>query len=164
MPLTVRAATPADVDVIAEFNRRMALETEHRVLDPGVLWPGVRAVLEDPARGVYHVVERAGEVVGQLLITTEWSDWRNGWFWWIQSVFVREDARRLGVFRLLYDHVCAQARAQGDVVGLRLYVERDNRRAQSTYERLGMGATDYLLLERCPLDASEVRADSANGV
>lgn len=151
MSLTVRAATTDDAPIIAEFNRRLAFETEHKTLDPERLGPGVRAVLADPVRGLYFVVERAGEIVGQLLITTEWSDWRNGWFWWIQSVYVQEDARRQGVFRLLYEHVVTQAEQRGDVIGLRLYVERDNRHAQATYARLGMATTGYLLLERCPL-------------
>jgi GNAT superfamily N-acetyltransferase len=151
MPFTLRQATPDDRAVIAEFNRRLALESEHKALDMAKLLPGVAAVLADPARGVYFVAEQGGEVVGQLLITTEWSDWRNGWFWWIQSVYVREEFRRQGVFRLLYEHVGQQARARGDVVGLRLYVERENHRAQTTYDRLGMGPTGYLVLERCPL-------------
>ncbi len=85
------------------------------------------------------------------MITTEWSDWRNGWIWWIQSVYVRHDARRQGVFRTLYEHVCATARADPGVVGLRLYVEQENHAAQQTYLQLGMERTGYLVLERCPL-------------
>jgi ribosomal protein S18 acetylase RimI-like enzyme len=151
MPLTQRPATPADAAVLAEFNRLLAWESEHKALDGAVLAAGVAAVLADPARGRYFVAEDGGAVVGQLLITTEWSDWRNGWFWWIQSVYVREDYRRRGVFRALYDHVAGEARRRGDVVGLRLYVEKDNRRAQATYDRLGLAGTGYLVLERCPL-------------
>jgi ribosomal protein S18 acetylase RimI-like enzyme len=151
MPITVRQAGPADVTIIADFNRRLALESEHKALDVATLTAGVAAVLADEARGVYFVAESDGAVVGQLLITLEWSDWRNGWFWWIQSVYVREDHRRAGVFRALYEHVAARARQRGDVVGLRLYVERENARAQATYDRLGMAATGYLVLERCPL-------------
>lgn len=151
MPPTLRQAVPADAAVIAEFNRRLAFESEDKPLDMAKLLPGVRAVLGDAARGVYFVAELDGEIVGQLLITTEWSDWRDGWFWWIQSVYVREDARRTGVFRLLYEHVAAQARARGDVIGLRLYVETENHRARQAYDRLGMSETGYLVLERCPL-------------
>jgi GNAT superfamily N-acetyltransferase len=151
MPLTLRQAAPADAAVIAEFNRRLAWESEHKALDLAKLQPGVAAVLADPARGVYFVAELEGEVVGQLAITYEWSDWRNGWFWWIQSVYVREDARKSGVFRLLYHHVAALARERGDVIGLRLYVETDNQRARQTYDRLGMAQTGYLIMERCPL-------------
>lgn len=151
MPPTVRAATPADAATVVEFNRRLALETEDKALDPATLTAGVAAVLANPARGRYYLADADGTALAQLMITTEWSDWRNGWFWWIQSVYVREDARRCGLFRLLYDHVHAEARRDGSVIGLRLYVERDNRPAQHTYRQLGMDATDYLLLERCPL-------------
>ncbi|MCS6849835.1 MAG: GNAT family N-acetyltransferase [Gemmataceae bacterium] len=152
MPLVIRAARPADTPVIADFNRRMAWETERRELDPTVLAQGVAAVLADPVKGRYLVAEQAGELVGQLMLTLEWSDWRNGWFWWIQSVYVRPDARRQGVFRALYDEVVRQARSQGDVIGLRLYVEHDNVTAQETYRRLGMVVTGYGLMERCPLE------------
>jgi ribosomal protein S18 acetylase RimI-like enzyme len=152
MSLTLRRAVPTDVAVVTEFNARLAFETENKALDRTTLEAGVSAVLADSSRGQYYVAEdEKGLIVGQLLITTEWSDWRNGWFWWIQSVYVREEARQSGVFRALYEHVAGLAQYQGDVIGLRLYVERDNLRAQKTYDRLGMSTTDYLLLERCPL-------------
>src|SRR5437016_3340882 len=137
MPLTLRRATAADAAVIVDFNQRLAAETEGRPLDPAVLSAGVAAVLADPVRGLYFLAEADGAVVGQLMVTTEWSDWRNGWIWWIQSVYVRGEARRQGVFRALYEHVHAQALANPAVVGLRLYVERENLAAQQTYERLG---------------------------
>jgi GNAT superfamily N-acetyltransferase len=151
MPPTVRQAAPADAAVVAEYNRRLAWETEDKVLDPAQLQPGVDAVLADANRGVYFVAEDGGEVVGQLAITYEWSDWRNGWFWWIQSVYVREDRRQAGVFRLLYEHVAALAKERGDVIGLRLYVEANNERAQRTYQRLGMEVIPYKILQRWPL-------------
>ena len=151
MPIVLRQATPADRPTLAEYNRRLAWETEHKTLDADTLAAGVAAVLEDVSRGVYYVAEEAGEVVGQLMITTEWSDWRNGWFWWIQSVYVREDYRRRGVFRALYDHALAEAKRRGDVVGLRLYVERENLRAQQTYRDLGMEEMPFFLYHRWPL-------------
>ncbi len=151
MGMTVRMAVPADVGVITEFNQRMALESEGKTLDTAVLTAGVAAVLADRARGVYFLAEEAGQVVGQLMITTEWSDWRNGWMWWIQSVYVRQQARRRGVFRTLYHHVEQAARTAPDVIGLRLYVEHENVKAQETYRSLGMSQTGYLLFERCPL-------------
>ena len=147
MGLTIRRGEPRDAAVIAEFNRRMAWETEHKALDPAVLARGVGRVFSDPARGFYLVAESAGAVVGQLMVTYEWSDWRDGWFWWVQSVYVREDHRRRGVFRALYEAVLAQARSAGDVTGVRLYVERDNTRAQATYRQLGMGDAGYLVWE-----------------
>src|SRR5262249_41167691 len=102
MNLTIRPATMSDADVICEFNRLMALETENKILDLAVLKPGVAAMLSDPHKGRYFVAIGEGQIVGQLGITLEWSDWRNGNFWWIQSVYVRKDARRHGVFRKLY--------------------------------------------------------------
>jgi ribosomal protein S18 acetylase RimI-like enzyme len=151
MTVLIRRATPADLPVIVEFNRRLAEETENKVLDTDVLTRGVSATFADPHKGPYFVAEEAGQVVGQLQITFEWSDWRNGWMWWIQGVYVRADARRQGVFRALYDHVYQAARADPEVIALRLYVERDNAAAQRTYESLGMSRTGYLLFERCPL-------------
>jgi GNAT superfamily N-acetyltransferase len=151
MPLTLRRATSEDAPIIIEFNQRLAQESEDKTLDLAVLSRGVAAVLADPARGLYFVAELDGRIIGQLMITLEWSDWRNGWIWWIQSVYVRQEARRQGVFRALYQHVHQAARADPEVVGLRLYVERDNQVAQQTYLSLGMEATGYLVLERCPL-------------
>lgn len=148
MNVTIRSARPGDGEVICEFNRRMARETEAKELDPEILRAGVAAMIADAHKGRYFVaVNEADEVVGQLGITLEWSDWRNGNFWWIQSVYVREDARRHGVFRGLYEHVRAEARRESAVVGLRLYVEHDNAVAQATYRKLGMVMTGYQVME-----------------
>src|SRR5215218_2912868 len=103
--MQLRRATHADLDTVVEFNRRLAHESEGVTLDPEALRRGVAAAIADPLKGPYFLAEIGGEVVGQLQITTEWSDWRNGWMWWIQSVYVREDHRRTGVFRALYEHV-----------------------------------------------------------
>ena len=151
MALVIRPAVPADAAVVADFNRRLALETEGKTLDSQVLACGVAAALADPRKALYFVAEEAGSVRGQMMVTTEWSDWRNGWIWWIQSVFVLPTDRRRGVFRALYEHVQRQARMDPQVIGLRLYVERDNHAAQETYRRLGMHATSYLVFERYPL-------------
>jgi ribosomal protein S18 acetylase RimI-like enzyme len=147
MAITIRRGEPRDAVAIAEFNRRMAWETEHKHLDPEVLARGVGRVFADPAKGFYLVAESAGEVVGQLMVTYEWSDWRDGWFWWVQSVYVRGDYRRQGVFKALHADMMARARSAGDVAGVRLYVERDNTRAQATYQGLGMGDAGYLVWE-----------------
>lgn len=144
---SLRAATLADLDALVEFNAAMAWETEHKRLDPALLRPGVAAVFDDPRRGFYRVAERAGAVVGGLLVTFEWSDWRCGDWWWIQSVYVRPEARGHGVFGALYRDIAERARAAG-AVGLRLYVERDNQRAQRTYAALGMDETAYRLFEQ----------------
>jgi GNAT superfamily N-acetyltransferase len=152
MPVTIRFATPADEGVLVAFNSAIAWETEHKRLRPDVLTAGVRAVFADPKRGFYTVaVDEAGDIVGQMMVTYEWSDWRNGWFWWIQSVYVREDARRKGVFRELYRAIEQQAAADPGVIGLRLYVERENNRARATYTALGMSETTYGIMEEYPL-------------
>jgi len=143
----VREATPADLELLVAGNLALAEESEGRRLDESVLEAGVAAVLADPARGRYLAAERGGELAGQLLLTWEWSDWRNGWFWWIQSVYTWPWARRSGVYRALYTEVGLRARARGDVRGLRLYVARENEIAQRVYDRLGMPRAAYLLHE-----------------
>ncbi len=144
--LVLRRGTPGDVVFLVECNRIMARETEGKALDPATLAAGVRGVFEQSDRGFYLVAERAGQPVGSLLVTREWSDWRNGPFWWIQSVYVVEAARHQGVFRALYAEVERRARAAG-AVGLRLYVELENVRAQRTYESLGMHRCHYHMYE-----------------
>jgi ribosomal protein S18 acetylase RimI-like enzyme len=148
MNLTIRPAQIGDADAIREFNRLLAKETEHKDLDPATLGAGVAAMLGDPNKGRYFVAEADARIVGQLGITFEWSDWRNGNFWWIQSVYVAVNARRHGVFRRLYDHVLAAAAREPDVIGVRLYVEHDNTTAQATYRKLGMTLTSYHLMEK----------------
>src|SRR5438309_11067262 len=110
MSLSIRRATTADTAVVAEFNRRLAAESEGTTRDGATLRAGVRACLADPVKGVYFLAEEGGEIVGQICITYEFSDWRNGWMWWIQSVYVRPEARRRGVFTALYEHVEGLAR------------------------------------------------------
>lgn len=145
--VVVRGAVVADAELVAAFNARMARETEAKELDPERLLRGVRAVFERPERGRYFVAERDGRGVGCCLITPEWSDWRAAEFWWLQSVYVLPEERGRGVFRALYDHVLGAARARGDVCGLRLYVEHENRRAQAVYEAVGMPESHYRLHE-----------------
>lgn len=147
MTLEIRDARPEDAGAIADNNAAMAVETEGRALDRDLLDPGVAALLADPAKGRYWVAEADGRIVGQIMITREWSDWRNGTMWWIQSVYVLPDYRRRGVFAALYRHVESLARAADDVCGLRLYVDRDNRRAQQTYLALGMTHPGYQVME-----------------
>ena len=147
MPIVIRAAEVADIAFLVECNAAMALETEHKTLDRDVLTRSTRAVFEDSRRGFYLIAELDGDPAGCLLITFEWSDWRNGDWWWFQSVYVTRAARRTGVFRALYAEVERRARAAG-AVGLRLYVERDNERAQQTYASLGMEEEPYKMLRR----------------
>jgi len=151
MSLTLRRATPADVEQIVEFNRRLAWESEAKSLDADVLTRGVTAILQDSVKGFYTLAESNGTCVGQAMITFEWSDWRSGWFWWIQSVYVQAESRGSGVFKTLFAYLHDQARHTNDVIGLRLYVERENNTAQEVYGKLGMATTDYELLELFPL-------------
>jgi ribosomal protein S18 acetylase RimI-like enzyme len=146
-PFTIRRAAEADAATLADFNIAMARETEGKRLLPDVVAAGVRRLLGEPSLGFYLVAEAQGEVVGSAMVTTEWSDWRNGRFWWIQSVYVRPAWRRRGVFRALYAHIQQAAASAPDVCGFRLYVEHENKAAQATYQALGMETTDYLLLE-----------------
>lgn len=143
----VRDAVSRDAAVLVEFNRRMAMETEGRRLDPAVLARGVRAVLRNPHLGFYLVAEVEGRVAGCLMVTAEWSDWRNAAFWWVQSVYVAPEFRRRGVFRALYAEVKRRARKSPRVCGCRLYVERDNAAARATYGRLGLRETRYRMFE-----------------
>ena len=145
--IQIRQAVPADADHIAQFNINMARETESMDLDPEVIAAGVKAMLDNPGMGYYLVAESAGRIVGSLMVTTEWSDWRNGVFWWIQSVYVIADYRRRGVYNKLYARVKELGQEAGNVCGFRLYVEKENKVAQSTYRRLGMERTCYDMYE-----------------
>ena len=143
----VRAATVDDQDTIADFNARLAEETEDVSLDRETVVQGVRALLSDRTRGTYYVACTDGWIIGQIMHTREWSDWRNGDIWWIQSVYVHPDHRRRGVFRSLYAHLKTLATSDPGVVGLRLYVERENQAAQATYADLGMTPVPYLVMQ-----------------
>ena len=142
----IRDATVADLPFLVTSARAMALETEARSLAEAVVTAGIAGLLARVDRGFYLLAEQAQRAVGTLMVTYEWSDWRNGDFWWIQSVYVTADARRGGVFRALHAETARRARAAG-AVGLRLYVEQDNARAQTTYAALGMQRTHYALYE-----------------
>ncbi len=147
MPLLIRDARADDLDAIVAFNARLAEETESKTLDRDVLVRGVQTALVDPDRLRYWMAVSDGMVVGQSAVTREWSDWRNGWIWWFQSVFVAESSRGQGVFRALYRHVRAEALSLPDVIGLRLYVEHENDRAQATYRAMGMVPGGYHVFE-----------------
>ena len=145
--LKIRRATRRDAEALVAFNRAMALETERKDLWPHVIGAGVRNLLRRPDSGFYSVAEIGGQVIGALMVTKEWSDWRNGDFWWIQSVYVRPEYRRRGVYRRMYAYLNQLARHDRAVVGFRLYVEQNNKRAQSTYRASGMERTHYLVYE-----------------
>lgn len=147
----LRRADARDVLSLVEFNQAMAAETESKQLDTTTLTAGVEHLLQRAAYGFYVVAEDSSddknEVVGSLMITFEWSDWRDGLFWWVQSVYVKPEFRRRGVYRRLYDFVKSEAKSDERVRGFRLYVEKENEIAQATYEKLGMAEAHYLMFE-----------------
>jgi GNAT superfamily N-acetyltransferase len=143
--IVIRIASSSDIPVITDFNCALALESEGLRLDPGTARRGVELALGRPQWCRYFLAELDGQVVGQLMITYEWSDWRAAAFWWIQSVYVRPDRRKQGIFRTLYRHVESLARQDPGACGLRLYVDRHNRRAMQTYEQLGMTPAEYVM-------------------
>jgi ribosomal protein S18 acetylase RimI-like enzyme len=146
--IRVRDAVPGDLEFLARGNEAMALETEHKTLDARTVRRGVGAALANDAHGRYFIAEdETAAPIGQLMVTYEWSDWRNGQFWWIQSVYVVPAARRRGVFTAMYEHVDALVRSTAGVCGLRLYVESDNVAAQRTYARCGMHDARYRVME-----------------
>lgn len=145
--IQIRRAEPPDAAFIVESNIAMALETEDMALAEDVVRPGVAAVLADASLGFYVVAKIGGELAGQLMVTFEWSDWRNGLWWWVQSVYVRPGYRRRGVYSALHRHVADEARTAGGVCGLRLYVEQENAVAQQVYRSLDMHATRYHMYE-----------------
>lgn len=144
----IRAAGPDDWHTIAAFNARLAWETEQKQLDPEVLAAGVRAILSDETKGRYFVAVADTQIVGQLMHTWEWSDWRNGHIWWLQSVYVHPEFRRRGIFRALFAQLQQEAEHDPGVVGIRLYVEQGNERAHQTYGNLGMDVAGYFVMEQ----------------
>jgi GNAT superfamily N-acetyltransferase len=148
LKISIRPASPADCETIADFNTRLASETEGKTLDPATIKAGVAALLGNPAHGRYFVACLDSRIVGQMMHTREWSDWRNGEIWWLQSVYVDPRHRRQGIFRVLYQHLFELAQKTPHVAGLRLYVEQHNARAMDSYRSLGMTDAGYSVMER----------------
>ncbi len=146
--IQIRLGRARDAAEIARFNNAMALETESLALAEETVGAGVENVFSSDDKGFYVVADQNGKVVGALMVTYEWSDWRNGFFWWIQSVYVIPELRRRGIYRSLYEFVVERAKSAGNVYGFRLYVERNNSAAQRVYASLGMHETDYLIYEQ----------------
>ena len=146
MNLTIRKAVREDAETIIGFQQEMALETEGVMLKHETISNGVLAVFNDPSKGEYYIAEDRNRVIASLLITYEWSDWRNGDVWWFQSVYVLQDYRRRGIFRKMYDYIKLLT-DRANVAGLRLYVEANNHTAQKTYEAMGMNGEHYKMYE-----------------
>lgn len=147
--IKIRRAAARDAAALVEFNQAMALETEGKRLDREILGAGVRAVFEDERKGFYVVAENTNaQIIGGLMITYEWSDWRNKWFWWIQSVYITPNQRGRGIYGKLYEFVKELATEKSGVCGFRLYVETENTNAQKVYEKQGMDQSQYLMYEQ----------------
>jgi ribosomal protein S18 acetylase RimI-like enzyme len=145
--IKIRVAEKSDLASLVTFNQLMAWETEQKTLDESILCKGVAALIADHNKGFYLVAEQDKKVLGSLMVTSEWSDWRNGVFWWVQSVYISPDFRRQGVYAQLYAEVKILAEQQQNICGFRLYVEKENLIAQKTYESLGMEQSHYLMYE-----------------
>lgn len=145
--MNIRKALNKDIDVIARYNYNLAYETENKILNMNILTKGVEAIIKDENKGIYHVCEINGEVVGQIMYTFEWRDWRNGTFLWIQSVYVNKEFRGMGVFKALYKFIRDIADNDNNICGIRLYVEKENTIAKKTYKNIGMKECNYYIYE-----------------
>ena len=145
--MNIRKALNKYIDVIARYNYNLAYETENKILNMNILTKGVEAIIKDENKGIYHVCEINGEVVGQIMYTFEWSDWRNGTFLWIQSVYVNKEFRGMGVFKALYKFIRDIADNDNNICGIRLYVEKENTIAKKTYKNIGMKECNYYIYE-----------------
>ena len=145
--ITIRRATFHDIHVLVDFQQRLALESEGVTLDAATLKKGMRALFEDPTKGFYNVAEDGAEVVGCHMITYEWSDWRNGMVWWLQSVYVKKSHRQKGVFRKMFENLSNTIKKDPSIIGLRLYVDKSNSRAMDVYKAMGMNGDHYTVFE-----------------
>lgn len=145
--ISIRKAKQTDLLVLVDFQKRLADESEGVTLDEATLRAGLQAMFDDPAKGIYYVVEEDAEIIGCHLITYEWSDWRNGLVWWLQSVYVVESHRQKGIFKLMYDNVIRMINADPTLLGLRLYCDKTNARAMKVYEAMGMDGSHYTVFE-----------------
>jgi ribosomal protein S18 acetylase RimI-like enzyme len=145
--IKIRKATRADIPTLIDFQQKLAIETEGVVLNPAIVQQGMTAMFDDPSKGFYNVAVSENEIAGCHMVTFEWSDWRNGWAYWLQSVYVREDYRKYGVFRKMYESLKITVENDLGIVGLRLYVDKSNQRAQKVYQAMGMNGDHYTVFE-----------------
>lgn len=145
--ITIRKATTADIPSLVEFQQKLAHETENVTLNSAILHKGMQAMFDDPSKGFYNVVEDNGTVIGCHMITYEWSDWRNGLVWWLQSVYVIDSYRKKGIFKLMYENIVSVIQKDPSLIGLRLYVDKSNARAMKVYESMGMNGEHYTVYE-----------------
>jgi ribosomal protein S18 acetylase RimI-like enzyme len=145
--IAIRKATISDIPVLIDFQQKLAVESEGVVLDANVLRKGMESMLTDNSKGFYNVATDSTEIVGCHMVTYEWSDWRNGWVYWLQSVYVKETHRNKGVFRIMYENLIQSIKNNSEIIGLRLYVDKSNVRAQKVYTAMGMNGEHYTVFE-----------------
>lgn len=145
--INIRPSKSEDISILADFQRCLADETENIYLDNEVVSAGLKALFADPAKGIYYVAEAEGKIIGCFLITYEWSDWRNGMVWWLQSVYIFPTHRRQGIFKKMYDHIIQMIHHDKNIIGLRLYVDKKNTHAQKVYQAMGMNGDHYTVFE-----------------
>ncbi|HOX83025.1 MAG TPA: GNAT family N-acetyltransferase [Chryseolinea sp.] len=145
--ISIREAKEKDIPILIDFQQRLADESEGVKLDETILNAGLQAMFDDPAKGIYYVVEDDKEIIACHLITYEWSDWRNGLVWWLQSVYVKQSHRKKGIFKMMYDNILSIIKADPKLIGLRLYVDKTNERAIKVYESMGMDGSHYTVFE-----------------
>ena len=145
--MNIRKAVLEDLEILVDFQYKMALESENLELDRVVLTEGVKNAVMDPNKASGYVAQENGTIIGSLMITLEWSDWRNGWVWWIQSLYVLPEYRQKGVFKQMYNYLQEVVKGRDDVKGIRLYVDQSNFRAQKVYQAIGMCGEHYTTYE-----------------
>jgi len=145
--ISIQKAIPDNIELLIDFQQRLAFETENVKLDSETLRRGMKAMFDDPAKGIYYIARDGSEIIGCHMITYEWSDWRNGTVWWLQSVYVIESHRKKGVFKMMYENLINIIRLDPQIVGLRLYADKTNTRALKVYEAMGMDGSHYTVFE-----------------
>jgi ribosomal protein S18 acetylase RimI-like enzyme len=145
--ITIQKALPIHIDILIDFQQRLAYESEEVTLDSSTLRKGMEAMFADPGKGIYYIASDGDEVVGCHMITYEWSDWKNGMVWWLQSVYVKESYRKKGIFKMMYDNVISMIKKDPSLIALRLYVDKSNERAMKVYSAMGMDGSHYTVYE-----------------
>jgi ribosomal protein S18 acetylase RimI-like enzyme len=145
--ITIQKALPIHIDILIDFQQRLAYESEEVTLDSSTLRKGMEAMFADPGKGIYYIASDGDEVVGCHMITYEWSDWKNGMVWWLQSVYVKESYRKKGIFKMMYDNVISMIKKDPNLIALRLYVDKSNERAMKVYSAMGMDGSHYTVYE-----------------
>lgn len=145
--VTIQKASPDHIETLIDFQQKLAFESERVILNATILRKGMQALFDDPTKGAYYIVLEDAKAIGCHMITFEWSDWRNGMVWWLQSVYVAESHRKKGIFRMMFDNIADTVKKDPGLIGIRLYVDKSNSRAMKVYEAMGMDGSHYTVYE-----------------